>query len=587
MYILGLNAYHGDAAACLLKDGEIIAAVEEERLTRIKHQSGFPNQAIQTCLEMASIGIEDLDHVAINRDPKAHLIRKAFYSLSRMPSPKLLHARLRNARSWAGIETALAQAFPEQTLHAKIHHIEHHLAHLASAFDPSPFESALVLSVDGFGDFSSAVWGTANNDQINITGRVHFPHSLGLFYQAMTQFLGFPNYGDEYKIMGLAAHGDPTQTPEVAKLVQPRRDGGYRLTLKYFRHHRKNVPYQWDKGAPVAGRLFSPALEALLGPARHPDAPLEQHHKDFAASVQAVYEQALFRLVNALSKRHSINALALAGGCAQNSLANGKLTANTPIQSLYVPSAAADAGGAIGAALATWRKLTNKRAPLRLNRANLGPEHPSDSITQAINHRQIDLNSTDYRIRNDLDTSELCATVAKMIADGQVIGWYQGGMEWGPRALGARSILADPRRDDMRALLNSKIKLREGFRPFAPSVLAESISAWFETQSPQDEQTPFMARVLPVRRERRTQVPAITHIDGTGRLQSVTHTDNPRYYQLITAYQAITGIPMLLNTSFNENEPIVNTPEEALDCFLRTRMDAIALGNTLIERTTS
>ena len=582
MYILGLNAYHGDASACLVRDGEVVAAIEEERLSRVKHQAGFPARAAAACLSMEGIDIEAVGHIAINRDPKGALGRKLLYTLTRLPSPRLVLERMRNARSWSGVETALAEAFPNADINGEIHHVDHHRAHLASAFDPSPFERALVLSVDGFGDFASCAWGVGDASTLNLKGKVHFPHSLGIFYQAMTQYLGFPAFGDEYKVMGLAAWGSPDAVDEVQRLVKPRRDGTFRLDLRYFRHHRENVPYRWDHGSPEVGRLYTPALEALLGAARAPDAPVEQRHMDLAAAVQAVYERALFRLITALSERHGLRDLALAGGCGQNSSANGRITAETPIRRLYVPSAATDSGGAVGAALAVWRELSGRRGATRLDHAYLGTAVESDAVEQALSARTDDLEREGCRIirGEDAPTTE----VAQLLAEGKVVGWFQGRMEWGPRALGARSILADPRRAEMRETLNAKIKLREPFRPFAPSVLAEALPEWFELSRAEDADTPFMARVYPVREEKRTTIPAVTHVDGTGRVQSVSRDAHPAYRALIEAFHAETGVPMLLNTSFNENEPIVNTPAEALDCFLRTRMDALAIGDVLIQR---
>ncbi|MGB0720788.1 MAG: carbamoyltransferase [Gammaproteobacteria bacterium] len=584
MIILGLNAFHGDASACLLREGTLVAAVAEERLSRIKHQAGFPGRAVAACLEQTGITLDAVDHVAINRDPRAATGRKLLYTLTRMPSPGLVRERWRNRGAWVGVESALRAHFPDQKLRARIHHVEHHLAHLASAFDPSPFDRALTLSVDGFGDFASAAWAVADERRIEIGGRVHFPHSLGIFYQAMTQYLGFPHYGDEYKVMGLAAYGTPRERDAVGRLVRGRRDGTYRLDLRYFRHHREHVPYEWHGGAPVAGTLFSGALESLLGPARRPEAPLTQRHKDLAASVQAVYEQALFNLVDAQVEKTGLDSLALAGGCGQNSLANGRLTAHTRVRELYVPPAAADDGGAVGAALVTYRMLSGRRAPARIRSAGLGAAADESSIIAAIGARREELDCAGCRVERIDDTGRLTDEVARRIAEGAVTGWYQGAMEWGPRALGHRSILADPRRADMRAVLNDKIKLRESFRPFAPSVLAESVADWFEVRLPGDADSPFMAKVLPVREERRVRIPAVTHHDGTGRVQSVVSRDSPRYHALISRFNAHTGVPMLLNTSFNENEPIVNTPAEALDCFLRTRMDCLVMDDWFIAR---
>ncbi len=586
MYILGLNAYHGDAAACLVKDGQVIAAIEEERLTRIKHHAGFPKSAVQACLGLANIRLEDVHHVAINRDPKASFGRKVLYTLTHLPSAELIVSRVRNALSWIRVGRNLYRNFPEGGMRAQFHHVEHHMAHLASAFYPSPFKRAIVLSVDGFGDFASAAWGIGDQQGIELAGKVHFPHSLGIFYQAMTQYLGFPNYGDEYKLMGLAAYGKPDAKDDVCRLVRFLDDGSFELNLDFFRHHRENVPYTWNDGAPMVGKLYDKKLLQLLGPARLETDMLTQRHKDLAASTQLIYEQALFNLINKLCSRTGICEIALAGGCAQNSSANGLITAKTPIKRLYIPSAAHDAGGAIGAALHVWSTVSSQRSK-SLDHAYLGPSLLPRDIDKALKNRAADL--LHHRIEvipSENGQVQISATV-DLLVKGKVVGWCQGRMEWGPRALGSRSILADPRCGDMRSLLNEKIKLRESYRPFAPSVLSEHIPEWFDLPRKEDADSPFMAKVFSIKAEKRRLIPAVTHVDGTGRLQSVEQNQHPEYRALIEGFYDKTGVPMVLNTSFNENEPIVTTAAEALDCFLRTRMDALCIGTYLIIRTVS
>ncbi|HUC61862.1 MAG TPA: carbamoyltransferase C-terminal domain-containing protein [Alphaproteobacteria bacterium] len=581
-YILGLNGYHGDSAACLLRDGKLVAAAEEERFRRIKHWAGFPSDAIRYCLAEAGIGLEAVEHVAINRDPRANLWRKALYSVVHRPDPQLILRRLRNAREWAGVETALAEAFPGSRFRGTVHRVEHHLAHLASAFLVSPFEEAVLVSVDGFGDFSSAAWGVGRGTRIEIEGRVRFPHSLGIFYEAMTHFLGFPHYGDEYKVMGLAPYGEPRYMAEMERIVTLEPDGGFRLTLDYFRHHVENVGYEWRGGAPSTGILFAPALETLLGPARAPDAPLEQRHKDIARSVQAMFERAVFHLYRILHARHGLDAIAISGGCGFNSVANGRLYRETPFKRAYIQSAAGDAGGAIGAAVFTAQRLAGTRGAAReeMDHAYWGPAFGHDALAAALAARASDLTAKRCAVETAASEDALCRQTAAAIAEGQVIGWFQGRMEWGPRALGNRSILCDPRRADMKDILNLKIKRRESFRPFAPSILREEVAAWFET----DDDVPFMMQVFQIRPERRAAIPAVTHVDGSGRLQTVHASTNPRYHRLISAFRALTGVPMLLNTSFNENEPVVCRPEEAIDCFLRTEMDVLVLGDFIVTR---
>jgi carbamoyltransferase len=579
MIILGLNAFHADSSAALLRDGKLIAAAEEERFRRVKHWAGFPSQAVGYCLAKASIQLSDVHHIAFNQDNRANLGRKIAYFLIRRPNINLVLRRLRNRQARAKIPVLLEQAFPGQTVRGELHSVEHHLAHLSSAFHVCPFDEAAVVSVDGFGDFSSAAWGVGADSEISTHGRVYFPHSLGIFYQALTQYLGFPHYGDEYKVMGLAPYGRPSLLGDMRKIVRLSPDGGFMLDLRFFRHHREDVAYQWIEGSPEFGDLFSPALEQLLGPRRHPADPLEDRHHDIARSVQALYEEAFFNLLDVLQKRCGLTDLALAGGCAMNSVANGKVRRMTPFRRVYVQAAAGDAGGAIGAAYAVWHQLGGKRAFV-MDHAYWGPAFDAAEIAQLLTAHQSDLSAARCVVNEIADEAELCRHTAAAIADGRVVGWFQGRMEWGPRALGNRSILCDPRRADMKALLNAKIKRRESFRPFAPSVLEEAVPEWFE----EDDAVPFMMQVFQIREEKRGLIPAVTHIDGSGRLQTVSRLSNPRYYRLIDCFRAITDVPMVLNTSFNENEPVVCTPKEALDCFLRTKMDALVIGNTILRR---
>jgi carbamoyltransferase len=434
--------------------------------------------------------------------------------------------------------------------------------------------------MDGFGDFASAAWGIGCRAAIDIEGRVHFPHSLGIFFQALTQYLGFPHYGDEYKVMGLAPYGGPTVIPTMRKIVALKPDGTFALDLAFFRHHREPLNYQWSSGAPEFGDLFSPALEKLLGPRRRPDDPLERRHRDIAHAVQAVYEETFFHLIGTLQRRSGLTDLALAGGCGMNSVANGKVRRLTAFRRVYVQAAAGDAGGAIGAAYALWHRLGGKRSFV-MDHAYWGPQFAGPDIATLLATRDVELARADCTVMNISDEVELCGRTAAAIADGKVVGWFQGRMEWGPRALGNRSIVCDPRRADMKAILNAKIKRRESFRPFAPSVIEEAVGEWFE----EDDAVPFMMQVFQIREHKRAIVPAVTHIDGSGRLQTVSRATNSRYHRLIETFGNLTGVPMLLNTSFNENEPIVCTPEKALECFLRTGIDVLVLGNVMVSRT--
>jgi carbamoyltransferase len=578
--ILGLNAYHADSAACVLRDGRLIAAAEEERFTRVKHCAGFPAQAIRYCLREAQATLSDVAVVALNQDARANLLKKLTYLATTRPDAALVIDRIRNKRKRAGVESELGRCFPGEGFRGEIHNVEHHVAHLGSAYLVSPFAQALAVSVDGFGDFASAAWGPGSEAGIRADGRIYFPHSLGIFYQALTQYLGFPRYGDEYKVMGLAPYGEPRFIAEMRRLVRLRDDGAYELGLEYFRHHSDKIEYEWESGEPAVGALYSSALQELLGDPRKDGEELTQRHRDIARSVQAMYEEAFFHLLNRLHSRYRAEALALAGGCAMNSVANGKIYANTPFRKLYVHSAAGDAGGAIGAAFVAWSERNGANKPFFMDHAYWGPAFSDEEIKGALEERSAEIEAAHCEVVKVADEGELCSRTAAAIGDGAIVGWFQGRMEWGPRALGNRSILCDPRRADMKDVLNLKIKRRESFRPFAPSILREAVRDWFEA----DDDVPFMMQVYPVRADKRALIPAVTHVDGSGRLHTVTRSANPRYYRLIEAFAQRSGVPLVLNTSFNENEPVVCSPQEALECFLRTRMDVLVLGNRLLRR---
>ena len=578
MIVLGLNAYHGDAAACLLRDGELVAAAEEERFRRIKHWAGFPSEAIRYCLREAGATLADVDAVALNQDSRAHLWRKLGFLVTRRPDLALVLDRLRNKRDREAVPAVLARELGDG-FRGKVEYVEHHVAHLLSAYAASPFDTAVAVSVDGFGDFASSAWGLGRDGRVEADGRVFFPHSLGLFYQALTQFLGFPHYGDEYKVMGLAPYGEPRFLEALRRVVLLKEDGTFALDLAYFRHATEKVDYEWDGGAPSVGVLYSTALAGLLGPPRGAGEALTQAHRDLARSVQALYEEAFFHLLRGLHARYGEDALCLSGGCAMNSVANGKVYAHTPFRRLYVQPAAGDAGGAIGAAVAAWQSSGGASRP-RMAHAYWGPGFAAQDIAAVLNAAAADLQSAGCAVEHVREEGALLHRTAQAIADGEVVGWFQGRMEWGPRALGNRSILCDPRRADMKERLNAKIKRRESFRPFAPSVLREAVPEWFET----DDDVPFMMQVYAIREAQRARIPAVTHVDGTGRLQTVTPESNPRYYNLIRAFGGLTGVPIVLNTSFNENEPVVCRPQEALECFLRTRMDRLVLGDWVVTR---
>jgi carbamoyltransferase len=582
MIILGLNAYHGDSSACIVKDGELIAAAEEERFRRIKHWAGFPREAILYCLDEANVDLQEIEHIGLNRNPKANLLPKALFAFRNYPSLDFMKDRLKNASKVMDIKGKLAVEFGAQaaSLRAKVHYVEHHVAHLASTFLVSPFEKAATVSVDGFGDFVGAMWGRGEGSRLKVGGRILFPHSLGLYYLSLTQFLGFPKYGDEYKVMGLAALGEPCELEKMRSIVKVNGNDLFELNLGYFIHHSQGVTMTWDGGEPHMGPLYSGEMERLLGPARHSGESIEKRHQDLAASLQAMYEEAFFHLLNYVYEQTRVPNLCLAGGCAMNSVANGKIFDRTSFEEVYIQPAAGDAGGALGAAYYVWNQELNQPRDFVMENSYWGPEFSEAELREAIGLRGEELEKLNCRIEKITDKPELCRKTAKEIADGKIVGWFQGRMEWGPRALGNRSILADPRRAEMKDVLNARIKRREPFRPFAPSILLERVGEYFEKDYPD----PFMIKVYPLRPEKRSEIPAVTHVDGTGRLQTVRRDDNPLYWNLIKEFEKITGVPVVLNTSFNENEPIVCKPTEALDCFLRTKMDVLVMGNWWISR---
>ncbi|MBF8270903.1 MAG: Carbamoyltransferase [Magnetococcales bacterium] len=581
--ILGINAYHADAAAALLIDGRLVVAVEEERFRRIKHWAGFPSHAIRCCLEATGIPLERVDVVAINTDPRANMGAKIMFALKSVTHPGFLRHRLQSARKRFSIRDELHPlCSPGFRFFGDIVRIEHHQAHLASAFLASPFDRAVTLSIDGFGDFRSSAWGMGVDKRFSLDGGINFPHSLGLFYQALTQYLGFLNYGDEYKVMGLAPYGALKYMDEMEKMVRLGDRGCFSLDLDYFMHHKHQSVSHWEGGLPELAPLFNKEnMTRLLGKPRFPGEPLLQRHKDIAHSVQAMYEKALFHLLGYLHEIYNEKSLTLAGGCAMNSVANGKILANTPFKHLYVQAAAGDAGGAVGAAMMVWmRQQTGPTLELTMRHAYWGPAFSNEKIGEWIHQQSDDLEKSGCLVlRMENDAAVIDWTV-EQIQGGKVVGWFQGAMEWGPRALGNRSILGDPRRADMREILNSKIKRRESFRPFASSILRARVGEWFDA----DVDCPFMTQVFPVRQEKRTLIPAVTHVDGSGRLQTVTEEQNPLFFRLIEHFYHRTGVPLLLNTSFNENEPVVCHPREALACFLRTEMDCLIAGHWIVYR---
>jgi len=569
--ILGINAYHGDAAAALVVDGDLVAAAEEERFNRVKHCAGFPALAARWCLEDAGLRPDELDHVAVSRDPRANLGRKLLRTIRHGASARYLKARLDNASRIRDVGSALAEALGVEELAAQVHNVEHHQAHVASAFFVSQFEHAAILSVDGFGDFASTMLAEGHGNNFDVLERVIYPHSLGIFYTAVTQWLGFPHYGDEGKVMGLAPYGTPRYLTKMRELVKL--DGPlFELGLDYFTHDKEGVDMNWDEGSPTIGRIYSDRLVELFGAAREEGGEITALYNDVAASAQALTEEAILHLCETLYERTQLPNLCLAGGVALNAVANGRILPETSFDELYIQPAAGDSGTAVGAAYFVWSQELGRPRGFVMEHAYTGPEFSDEEIRSALEQAGVQADR--------LDDDALFAAVAERIAAGDVVGWFQGRMEFGPRALGHRSIVADPRSDSMKDVLNARIKHREPFRPFAPSILAERAGEWYEQAYP----SPFMVLVYKTAADKRDKVPAVNHVDDTGRVQSVEARVAPRYHRLISEFEKRTGVPILLNTSFNENEPIVMSPHDALETYMKTKMDVLALGNWIVRR---
>ncbi len=581
MYILGLNAYHPDSSACILKDGQLIAAAEEERFLRIKHWAGFPAESIRYCLKKADIGLMDLDYITLNRNPRANFHKKIAFTFLHNPSFTLVKDRLHNVLKIKGIKDTLRKELKasRRTLRAKIIKVEHHRAHLASSFFVSGFEKSVIVSLDGFGDFSSCMMARGIDNRLSVLDEVNFPHSLGIFYSAFSQYLGFNNYGDEYKVMGLAAYGKPVYLDRLEKILFLK-PGGYSLDMRYFSFHKTRNIMLWNNAEPVFGKIYSKRLIKLFGQPRNEQEVINAYHCDLAASVQAMYEKAFFHILNYVYDITGISNLCLAGGCVLNSVANGKIFNRTPFKEVYIQPASSDAGGSLGSAYYLYHQLLHKNREFIMNHAFWGPEFSENDYAEALREHIIQLNGQACAIERTEESAELVRLTAELIASGKIVGWFQGRMEWGPRALGNRSILADPRKIENKQILNQRVKRREEFRPFALSVLLERAAEYFERYYPD----PFMLNVFPVKEDKKAAIPAVIHKDGSARLQTVIQEANPLFWRLLKEFEKQTGSGVLLNTSFNENEPIVCKPQEAVECFLRTKMDALVMGDYIIKK---
>jgi len=566
--------FHADASAALVQDGEVVFAIAEERLNRIKHYAGFPNLAINACLDFAGAKITDVDHVAIGQDSDANLARKVRYALANPAKLlNLIHLRQRK-QPMRDVRSLVAKALDvdAKMLRFVEHHLEHHVAHIASAYYCSPWEKAAGFSYDGSGDFVSTMMARCEGNQIQVLDRVFLPDSLGSFYTMICEFIGYRQYGDEGKIMGLAPYGNDTLCERLADVISFR-NGTFNLDRSFFKPLGSNQGMRvMPDGRVRLARHFSERMVKAFGAPREPDGELTQREIDLAYAMQRRFEDVFLHLLNQLFERTECEELVMAGGCALNSVANGKLFARTPFRRTWIQPAAGDEGLAIGAALHTYHAVLNQPRRFVMKNSYLGPEFSEERIESDLKRAKLH-----YR---KLEREPLLDCVAEQIAAGKVVGWFQGRMEWGPRALGNRSILAHPGFPGMKDVLNARIKQREWFRPFAPSILEERQGEYFEHDHP----SPFMLHVYKIRADKRAQLSAVNHVDDTGRLQSVNREENPLYYELIRCFERKTGIPVLLNTSFNENEPIVCGPEEAIDCFRRTRMDVLAIGPYLSEK---
>ena len=577
MNVLGINAYHGDASACIFINGKLIVAIEEERINRVKHSAGFPLNAINYCLKYAKIDINQIDHIAINRDPKQRLFSKILYSSKKIFKINFLKERLNNLQKIGSIKDEFKLHFKEK-IRAKFNFVDHHIAHISSSIYFSNFNECNFISIDGFGDFASTIAGYYDGKKVKKFYEVLFPHSLGLFYTAITQYLGFKNYGDEYKVMGLAPYGQPKYYEKMKQILIKEKNKKFMLNLKYFKHHNSKIDMTWLKSNPQISNVYNDELIKLLGDERKENQSINQFHMDIASSAQKLFEDVLNEIANELFKKKNSYNLCLSGGCAMNSVANGKIHKKTPYKKIYIPPSPGDSGGAIGAAVTTIVKI--EKINSFDDNPYLGPCFKNGDIEKLIKNNELEFKKKNIKFEYFEDKNIQLKKLAKKISENKIIGFFNDRMEWGPRALGNRSILADPRNKNIRDIINLKIKRRESFRPFAPSIIREFVKEWFE----HDDEVPFMSKVFQVKNDKKSLIPSVVHVDGSGRLQTVEKRLNKNFYNLIQEFYKITGIPILLNTSFNENEPIVCKPDEALDCFLRTDMDCLSIESFLIYR---
>jgi carbamoyltransferase len=566
MYVLGIACYYHDASACLIKDGKVIAAAEEERFTRKKHDFGFPYNAIMYCMQEAGITIKNIDYIGFYEKPLVKFERVLNQHLEMFP--RSFWTFYQAIPSWIN-EKLRVQGTIRRKLKYKgdILFVEHHLAHAASSFLVSPFKEAAIYTADGVGEWETTTYGYGKGNNIELLKHIDFPHSLGLLYSAATAHLGFSVNNSEYKVMGMAPYGKPIYYNKFKKVIDVKEDGSFQLDMSYFVYHFKNT-------------MPSKKYIKLFGPVRTPETAVTQYHKDLAASLQKITEEIIFKALRHLHKETKTDNLCMSGGCALNSVANGKIMRNTPFKDIYIVPPAGDGGASVGAAAYVYFTLMKKKrtADSVLRSAYLGPGYETKEIKKFL-----DQNKIKYSVfKND---TEIVKTTAKLIHNNNVIGWFQGRMEFGPRALGSRSILSNAGNPHMKEILNTKVKHREKFRPFAPVVCVEDANTYFECDMPIPIPTDFMLMVYPVRKQYHKKIPSVTHVDGSGRLQTIRRDQNTRYYDTIKEFGKLSGIPILINTSFNiRGEPIVCTPFDAYKCMMGTGIDYLVMDKFLIKR---
>ncbi len=567
--ILGINTFHAGSSAALLVDGQPVAAIAEERLNRVKYFAGFPKLSISRCLEIAGVGFSDIDAVAVGRDSSANLSKKLEFAL-RNPGKLLNLAKIRGkSKTFDDLKTLIARecGADPSVLHFESHNVEHHIAHTASAYFASEWEHSAGITIDGSGDFVSCLLSECAGNEIRPVKKIFVPHSLGTMYTAVCQFIGYGKYGDEGKVMGLAPLGGDRYHDFFEGMLRATNDG-FTLNSDYFLPFGANQGMEInDAGEMIVHRLYSDKFIDAFGQPRERHAEITQRDMDIAFGLQRVFEKYYMHVLNVLHSKVPTTRLSMGGGCVLNSVANGKLLLDTPFRETCIQPAAGDDGLALGAALYVSNSVLKEGKRWAMKNAYLGDEYSDTEIKTELDRYGVE--------HAELGRAELIDQTAEIIKDGNVVGWFQGRMEWGPRALGNRSILAHPGFPNMKDILNARIKHRESFRPFAPSVLQERQNDIFE----QDHPSPFMLHVYKIRPEWRERLSAVNHLDDTGRLQTVARDENPLYYDLISAFEKKTGIPIILNTSFNENEPIVAKPSEAIECFLRTKMDVLVIGS--------